>query len=274
MKEKQYGKSRNGKRAIMAGCLLLACGLLGAAMFMPKEQAPSGWMTLNAAVEAALEPEQGNEPASAGVKSEAGEDSGLGKQANGEGQQGSTAANGSSGKPSSDSGEDGENGSGKMPATADGAVEGTVTSRLDGAGKAVQGGANAAAGELGEADAGSSRGNGNVNNNENLTGYNTGNSELHMPETSATKGSSAVEAAQNEPGEGAASSTDSGKLDINRATVQELDGLKGIGPAKAKAIVENREKNGRFTSVDDLQRVKGIGPKLLEGMKDSIVANP
>lgn len=239
----------------MAGCLLLACGLLGAAMLMPKEQAPSGWMTLNAAVEAALDPEQGNEPVSAGVKSEAGKASGLGKQADGEGQQGNTAANGSSGKPSLNSGGDGQNGIRKMPATAGGAVEGAVSSRLDGAGKTVQGGANADAGELGEADA-------------------AGNSGLHLPESSAIKGSGAAEAAQNETGDGAASSTDSGKLDINRATVQELDGLKGIGPAKAKAIVENREKNGRFTSVDDLQRVKGIGPKLLEGMKDSIVANP
>ncbi|OBZ08210.1 ComEA family DNA-binding protein [Bacillus sp. FJAT-26390] len=64
------------------------------------------------------------------------------------------------------------------------------------------------------------------------------------------------------------------KLDINRATAAELDDLKGIGPAKAKAIVQDRDQNGKFNSVDDLLRVKGIGEKLLQGIKESIVARP
>lgn len=67
---------------------------------------------------------------------------------------------------------------------------------------------------------------------------------------------------------------ESGRLDINRASVEELDGLKGIGPAKAKAIVEYRERNGFFGSVDELFKVKGIGEKLLAGMKESVVARP
>ncbi|WP_337101554.1 ComEA family DNA-binding protein [Paenibacillus sp. YIM B09110] len=65
-----------------------------------------------------------------------------------------------------------------------------------------------------------------------------------------------------------------GKLDINRATAEELDELKGIGPAKAQAIVEDREKNGSFATVNDLLRVRGIGEKLLAGMKEGIVARP
>lgn len=72
----------------------------------------------------------------------------------------------------------------------------------------------------------------------------------------------------------ASSTVDDGKLDINRATAEQLDSLKGIGPAKAQAIVDDRNLNGQFSSVGDLQRVKGIGPKLLEGVKDSIVARP
>nr|WP_223285103.1 helix-hairpin-helix domain-containing protein [Paenibacillus sp. PL91] len=64
------------------------------------------------------------------------------------------------------------------------------------------------------------------------------------------------------------------KLDINRATAEELDALKGIGPAKAKAIVQDRDQNGKFNSVDDLLRVKGIGEKLLQGIEESIVARP
>ncbi|MCR2803216.1 ComEA family DNA-binding protein [Paenibacillus soyae] len=73
---------------------------------------------------------------------------------------------------------------------------------------------------------------------------------------------------------GEAAGEDTGKLDINRATVEQLDGLKGIGPSKAQAIVEDRERLGYFASVDDLLRVKGIGEKLLEGLKESVVANP
>jgi competence protein ComEA len=71
-----------------------------------------------------------------------------------------------------------------------------------------------------------------------------------------------------------AESAADGKLDINRATASELDELKGIGPAKAQAIIDDRNKNGKFDSIEDLQRVKGIGEKLLQGIKDSIVARP
>ncbi|MDQ8736747.1 ComEA family DNA-binding protein [Paenibacillus sp. LHD-38] len=72
----------------------------------------------------------------------------------------------------------------------------------------------------------------------------------------------------------AAEENETGKLDINRATAPELDALKGIGPAKAQAIVQDREKNGKYASIDDLLRVKGIGEKLLNAMQDSIVARP
>lgn len=59
----------------------------------------------------------------------------------------------------------------------------------------------------------------------------------------------------------------SGLLNLNAATAEQLDGLKGIGPSKAQAIVADRERNGPFRSVDDLLRVKGIGRKLLEGIR-------
>jgi len=81
------------------------------------------------------------------------------------------------------------------------------------------------------------------------------------------------QAGENSGAAGAADE-DRGKLDVNRATVEQLKGLKGIGPAKAQAIVDERDKRGFFSSADDLLRVKGIGPKLLAGMKDSIVARP
>jgi competence protein ComEA len=53
-----------------------------------------------------------------------------------------------------------------------------------------------------------------------------------------------------------------GPVDVDRATVTELDALPGIGPALAARIVEDRDANGHFGSLDELQRVKGIGPAL------------
>lgn len=51
-------------------------------------------------------------------------------------------------------------------------------------------------------------------------------------------------------------------IDVDRADVDALDRLPGIGPALARRIVEDRDANGPFGSVDALQRVRGIGPAL------------
>jgi competence ComEA-like helix-hairpin-helix protein len=57
-------------------------------------------------------------------------------------------------------------------------------------------------------------------------------------------------------------------VDINSADETALDAIKGVGPAKAKAIVEERKKNGPFKSLDDVAaRVKGIGDKTVAGWK-------
>lgn len=58
-------------------------------------------------------------------------------------------------------------------------------------------------------------------------------------------------------------------VNVNTASQQELEALPGIGPpAKAKAIAEYRAQNGAFKSVDDLTKVKGIGPAVLAKLKD------
>jgi competence protein ComEA len=59
-------------------------------------------------------------------------------------------------------------------------------------------------------------------------------------------------------------------LNINRASREELESLPGIGPVKAREIVEFREKNGPFRSISDLTQVKGIGAKILEGLEGYI----
>jgi competence protein ComEA len=59
-------------------------------------------------------------------------------------------------------------------------------------------------------------------------------------------------------------------IDLNDADATALDTLPGIGPTTAQKIVSDREKNGPFTSVDDLGRVAGIGPKKIEALKDLV----
>lgn len=62
------------------------------------------------------------------------------------------------------------------------------------------------------------------------------------------------------------------RLDINSADEEQLVVLPGIGPSKASAIVQWRESNGPFESVDQLTCVRGIGPKTLEGLRPYVCA--
>jgi comEA protein len=59
-------------------------------------------------------------------------------------------------------------------------------------------------------------------------------------------------------------------IDLNRATAEELAGLPGIGASKAAAIVEYRKSSGAFTSVDELEAVRGIGPALVAKLRPHV----
>ncbi len=63
-------------------------------------------------------------------------------------------------------------------------------------------------------------------------------------------------------------------IDINTASSFELEALPGIGPTTAQKIIEYREQNGAFVSIEDIINVSGIGPGLYERIKDLITVGP
>ena len=64
--------------------------------------------------------------------------------------------------------------------------------------------------------------------------------------------------------------TETKKVSINTGTLEELMTLDGLGEAKAKSIIEYREKNGKFNTIEDLLNVSGIGESLLAKIKENI----
>ena len=74
----------------------------------------------------------------------------------------------------------------------------------------------------------------------------------------------------NSSGQRISKKTPSGPININRATARQLDALDGIGPVIAARIVEYRKINGSFLSVDDLQKVSGIGAAKFAQIKSKV----
>ncbi|MBD3634269.1 MAG: helix-hairpin-helix domain-containing protein [Methylophaga sp.] len=63
------------------------------------------------------------------------------------------------------------------------------------------------------------------------------------------------------------------KINLNDATAEQLQMLDGVGPATASAIVEYREANGGFESVNELKSVKGIGDKKMQSLSDDVTVS-
>ena len=97
--------------------------------------------------------------------------------------------------------------------------------------------------------------------------------QLYVPEPGETVPGTGPPAAGGQiapgdaPGAGAA-------VDINAADALALEALPGVGPSIAQAIVEWREANGPFASVDELEDVPGIGPATLEKIRESARVGP
>jgi comEA protein len=82
-----------------------------------------------------------------------------------------------------------------------------------------------------------------------------------------SKSTSSVKGASTSSG---SSSQVSGKVNLNSASASQLDTLPGIGATYAQRIIDYRNTNGGFKSIDEIQNVKGIGPATFAKMKDLI----
>ncbi|HEY0247488.1 MAG TPA: ComEA family DNA-binding protein [Gryllotalpicola sp.] len=77
------------------------------------------------------------------------------------------------------------------------------------------------------------------------------------------------------PGAGSGSGTgplEGGRVDLNTATLEQLETLPRVGPALGQRILDWRAQNGRFASVDDLKNVSGIGDKTFAGLRELVEA--
>jgi competence protein ComEA len=83
-------------------------------------------------------------------------------------------------------------------------------------------------------------------------------------------GAAAGSAAGGAGGAGPGGAAPSGPVNLNSATLEQLDTLDGVGPATAQKILEYRTQHGGFASVDDLAQISGIGPKKLESLKAQV----
>ena len=81
------------------------------------------------------------------------------------------------------------------------------------------------------------------------------------------------EATRQEAHSNASNTKENKKVNLNKASVEELKQVKGLGAKRAQDIIDHRESNGKFKSVDDLKKVSGIGAKTIEKLKEYVTVD-